>query len=173
MSFDFKTGKAKLMLELNEKQSAMNMFDALHEAEKLSIDIKKYHQKRSLDANAYCFVLIDKLASALNLTKEEIYRSAIKEIGGVSEIVCVKNEAVERLCSAWSQNGLGWQTDTIPSKIEGCTNVVLYYGSSTYDTVQMSHLIDHIVQDCKSVGIETKTPDEIANMLNLWETKTR
>lgn len=66
-------------------------------------------------------------------------------------------------------NGLGWQTDTIPSKLEGCTNVVLYYGSSTYDTEQMSRLIDIVVQDCKALGIETKTPDEIANMLSLWE----
>ena len=131
-------------------------------------EIEQKRKKRSLDANAYFFVLADKLAEKLNIPKEEIYRSCIKEIGGVSEIVCVKNEAVEKLCEGWRHNGLGWQTDTIPSKLEGCTNVVLYYGSSTYDTEQMSRLIDIVVQDCKALGIETKTPDEIANMLSLW-----
>lgn len=70
MSLDFKTGKAKLMLELNEKQSAMNMYDNLNQEEKLSIDLKKFHQKRSLDANAYFWTLCDKLAEALNYTKE-------------------------------------------------------------------------------------------------------
>lgn len=170
MSIDFKTGKPKLVLALNEKQSAMNMFDDLHQTEKLSIKIGKYREKRSLDANAYFFVLADKLAAKLNTTKEEVYRNSIKEIGGVSEIVCVKNEAVERLCAGWCTNGLGWQTDTFPSKIEGCTNVILYYGSSTYDKAQMSRLIDNIVQDCQAVGIETMTPNQLAELKSRWQT---
>ena len=131
-------------------------------------EIVQKRKRRSLDANAYFFVLADKLAESLNIPKTEIYRNYIKEIGGVSEVVCVKNEAVEKLRNGWEHNGLGWQTDTMPSKIEGCTNVVLYYGSSTYDTEQMSRLINHVVEDCKVQGIETKTPDEIANMLSLW-----
>lgn len=131
-------------------------------------EIVKQKKKRSLDANAYFFVLADKLSEKLNIPKEEIYRNCIKEIGGVSETVCVKNEAVEKLCKGWRHNGLGWQTETMPSKIEGCTNVVLYYGSSTYNTDQMSRLINNIVEDCKIQGIETRTPNEIANMLSLW-----
>ena len=131
-------------------------------------EIERKRKKRSLDANAYFFVLADKLAESLNIPKTEIYRNYIKEIGGVSEIVCVRNEAVEKLCSGWEHNGLGWQTDTMPSKIKGCTNVILYYGSSTYDTEQMSRLINLVVEDCKIQGIETKTPDEIADMLSLW-----
>ncbi len=169
MSLDFRTSKARITLELNEKQEAMNLYDELHEAEKLSIKIGKHRERRSLDANAYFFVLADKLAEKLNTTKEDIYRNAIREIGGVSEVVCVKNNAVERLCSGWASNGLGWQTETFPSKIEGCTNVILYYGSSTYDKAQMSRLIENIVQDCKAVGIDTRTPNEIAEMLSLWK----
>jgi len=132
-------------------------------------EVERKRKKRSNDANAYFFVLADKLSERLNIPKTEIYRNYIKEIGGVSEIVCVKDEAVEKLCKGWERNGLGWQTDTLPSKIKGCTNVVLYYGSSTYNTEQMSRLINLIVEDCKTQGIETRTPDEIANMLSLWE----
>lgn len=132
-------------------------------------EIEPKRKKRSLDANAYFFVLSDKLSEKLNIPKEEIYRNCIKDIGGVSETVCVRNEAVQKLCEGWKHNGLGWQTDTFPSKIKGCTNVILYYGSSTYDTEQMSRLINNIVEDCKAQGIETRTPDEIANMLSLWE----
>lgn len=168
-NIDFKTGKPQLTLEVNERNDFEQIVDDLKDKEKLSIEVKPYRERRSLDANAYFFVLADKLAEKLNTTKEEIYRNAIKEIGGVSETVCVKNAAVERLCEGWHNNGLGWQTDTFPSKIEGCTNVILYYGSSTYDKAQMSRLIDNIVQDCKAVGIETRTPDEIASLLSLWE----
>lgn len=131
-------------------------------------ELVRQKKKRSLDANAYFFVLADKLAEKLNIPKEDIYRNCIKEIGGVSDVVCVRNDAVEKLCEGWRHNGLGWQTDTFPSKIEGCTNVILYYGSSTYDTEQMSRLINNIVEDCKIQGIETRTPDEIADMLSLW-----
>lgn len=165
----FKTNKPQLTIEINERNDFKQLVDELGEKDKLSVEIKEYKERRSLDANAYFFVLADKLAEKLNITKEEIYRNAIKNIGGVSETVCVKNKAVERLCEGWRKNGLGWQTDTFPSKIEGCTNVILYYGSSTYDTAQMSRLIDNIVQDCKAVGIETRTPNEIANLLSIWE----
>lgn len=167
-NIDFRTGKPTISFEVNEKNDFKLMVDELREREKLTIEVKPYRERRSLDANAYFFVLVDKLAEKLNTTKEEIYRNAIKEIGGVSETICVRDKAVKRLCESWSRNGLGWQTDTFPSKIEGCTNVILYYGSSTYDTAQMSRLIDNIVQDCQAVGIETRTPDEIANLLSMW-----
>lgn len=134
-------------------------------------EIERKRKKRSNDANAYFFVLADKLAKQLNIPKTEIYRNYIKEIGGVSEMVCVKTEAVEKLCEGWRHNGLGWQTDIVPSKLKGCTNVILYYGSSTYNTEQMSRLINLIVEDCKALGIETRTPEEIGNMLSLWESE--
>ena len=134
-------------------------------------EIERKKKKRSLDANAYFFVLADKLSEKLCMPKEEIYRDCIKEIGGVSETVCARNEAVQKICEGWRHNGLGWQAETFPSKIEGCTNVILYYGSSTYDTEQMSRLINRIVEECKIQGIETRTPDEIAEMLSLWESE--
>ena len=75
---------------------------------------------------------------------------------------------MKQLCEAWSKNGIGWQTDTFPSKIEGCTNVILYYGSSTYDTAQMSRLINLILDECRQVGIEVKSEEEINSLLNSW-----
>lgn len=168
-NIDFRTNKPTLTFEINELNDFKCIVDDLKDKDKLSIEVKPYRERRSLDANAYFFVLADKLAEKLRITKEEVYRNAIREIGGVSETVCVKNQAVERLCEGWSKNGLGWQTETFPSKLEGCTNVILYYGSSTYDKAQMSRLIENIVQDCQAVGIETRTPSELANLLSLWE----
>ena len=168
MSFDFVSGKPKLTLVLNERQSAEMLYDELHDCEKLSVKISKHREKRSLDANAYLWVLLDRLSEKLQTPKEDLYREAIKDIGGVSEFVCVKNEAVERLCDGWGRNGLGWQTDTFQSKLEGCTNVILYYGSSTYDKAQMSRLIDNIVQDCHAQGIDTMTPNQLAELKSRW-----
>lgn len=133
------------------------------------VEIKEFRQKRSSDANAYFWTLLDKLAEVLREPKDELYRGYVKNIGGVSETVCVLDAAVEKLRKGWERNGLGWQTETAPSKIEGCTNVVLYYGSSTYNTAQMSRLIDFVIQDCKGCGIETLPPERLAAMLGEWE----
>jgi hypothetical protein len=168
LSLNFKTGKAKLTLELNEKNVATALYDELNQVEKLSVKIAKFRNKRSLDANAYCWVLLDKLSEKLNRPKVELYREEIRGMGGISETVCVVNDAVEKLRNGWERNGIGWLTETMPSKIEGCTNVTLYYGSSTFDTEQMSRLISNIVQDCQAEGIDTRTPDELANLLSLW-----
>ena len=142
-------------------------FDALRESD-ISIEIKKYRKKRSLDANAYAWVLIDKLATALDMEKAEVYRELIRSIGGVSETICTKDAAVDRLCEGWRRNGLGWFTETFPSKIDGCTNVILFYGSSTYDTKQMSALIHAAVDNCKALGIETMPPAELAALEASW-----
>lgn len=150
-------------------ESLFQIFDELKTAERLSIKIGKFKKKRSLDANAFCWLMISKLAEKLNIPKTDIYRSAIKEIGGNSDTVCVQDKAVESLCDGWNHNGLGWITETFPSKIEGCTNVTLYYGSSTYDTAQMSRLVNMIVQECEQLGIETKSQEEIDSLLSTWK----
>ena len=108
-------------------------------------EIKEHKEKRSLDANAYAWVLLGKLQEKLCITKEEIYRNLIKEIGSY-EIVPVKDEAVERFTQSWNKNGLGWITDTMKSKLKGFTNVICYYGSSSYNNQEMSRLIDLIIQ---------------------------
>lgn len=142
-------------------------FDSLH-GKPVDVTVKPYRRKRSLDANAYAWKLMDMLAAAMGTTKEAVYREAIRQIGGVSETVCVKAEAADMLCEGWTHNGLGWQCERVPSKLKGCINVILYYGSSSYDTAQMSRLIDQLIQDCHELEIETKSPEELESLLNDW-----
>jgi hypothetical protein len=142
--------------------------DGFEVDKRYKLTVKEVKRKRSLDANAYFWTIADKLAAHLHKDKTEIYRSYIKEIGGVSDIVCVVNNAVDKLCEAWEHNGIGWQTDRVESKIDGCTNVILYYGSSTYNSEQMSRLIDLAVQDCKQYDIPTYDPEEIERLVKEW-----
>lgn len=170
VSFSF-DGLPLIALEINERQNALAMLDELKSLEKLTVKLDKFKVKRSLDANAYAWVLIGKIAEKTNVPKEEVYRNAIRGVGGNYEIVCVQDKALESLCQMWQRNGIGWVTETMPSKIEGCTNVFLYYGSSCFDVQQMSRLIELIIQDCYSLGIETKSQAEIDSLLNNWGNK--
>ena len=131
-------------------------------------EIRKVRKKRSLDANSYCWVLLDKLSTVLGVDKVELYRRYIKEIGGVSDIVAVKDKAVEKFRKEWEERGLGWQTDTIPIRTPNCTGVICYYGSSTYDSTQMSRMIDLIAQDCRNIGVEVRPQEEIDALLKEW-----
>ena len=176
-SLDFLTGKPKITLELNEMQEAEQGYDELNKCEKLSIKISKFREKRSLDANAYCWVLCTKLAEKLSdekvkYTKEDIYRNAVKELGIYKDFENLKPTDAKTLQIAWKKLGTGWLTEQVDFMPDG-ENVIVrcYYGSSTYNTKQMSRLIDNLVQDCEAVGVSTKTPDEIANMLSLWNSE--
>lgn len=133
-------------------------------------EVKEYKEKRSLDANAYAWVLLGKLQDRLHIPKEDIYRDLIRNIGSY-EVVPIKNEALEKFKQAWSKNGLGWITDTTRSKLEGYTNVIAYYGSSIYDTKEMSRFIELIIQECEQLHIETRSKEEIDSLLESWDKK--
>ena len=167
MSFDYFSGKTMVTFALNEDGTAREMVDELRGMDILTLKVSRQTKKRSLDANAYAWVLIGKIAEKTNVPKNEVYREAIRDIGSY-EIVCVKEEAADSLRRKWEHNGIGWQTETMLSKLDGCTNVLLYYGSSTYDTEQMSRLIENLIQDCEALGIETKSQAEIDSLLNSW-----
>lgn len=151
-----------------QTNKARQVLDALKEGKSYDVEIREHREKRSLDANAYFWVLADRLAEKTRIPKMDIYRSYIREIGGNNETVCILDKGVDKLRREWERNGDGWLTSTMPSKLPGCTNVVLYYGSSTYDTAQMSRLIDMAVQDCVDQGIETLPPEKLAGMMEEW-----
>lgn len=163
----YQNGRILLTFVTEDRQSAIVAAENLM-GKKLTMKISQWRNKRSLDANAYCWVLMSKLAEKLNIPKSEIYRRMIRDIGGNSDVVCIQNKAVDSLCEGWERNGLGWQTERTPSKLDGCTNVVLYYGSSTYDTAQMSRLINNVVEECRMQGIETKSDEELSSLMNQW-----
>ena len=130
-------------------------------------EIKEHKPKRSLDSNAYCWLLLGKLQNKLNIPKEDIYKDLIRNIGSY-EIIPIRNEAVDRFREVWSKNGLGYITETTKSKLDGYTNVIAYYGSSSYNTKEMTRLIDLVIQECRQLDIETKSQAEIDSLLKEW-----
>ena len=150
--------------------AASAIFDEMKDAD-VTVEIKKKRKHRSLTANAYAWVLMGKIAEKAKVPVADVYRNAVRNVGGNVTRVCVQDQAVFALQTAWAKNGLGWVTDTAESKIEGCTVVFLYSGSSEFDTAQMSRLIDNIVQDAKALGIETMPPKELDALLEHWGEK--
>lgn len=140
-----------------------------HKDKLYDLEVKEHRKKRSLDANAMAWSLINQIADALRITPVEIYRQAIQNVGGNYEILPVKEEAAEHFKQVWQAQGLGWPcVDMGKSKIDGYRNLRAYYGSSTYSTTQMAQLIDILLQDCRALDIEVKSDEEIASIMGGW-----
>lgn len=157
-------GKVVLMLDTD---LSAEYLDEIKDKE-LKVQISVWRQDRSLNANNYCWKLLDEIAQRTRSTKEEVYQEIISKVG-VFEILPIRNEAVDNFVEKWQSRGLGWVCNIMrDSKIKGYTNVIAYYGSSVYNTKEMSRLIDEVVQEAQALGVQTKTPQELAELKNLW-----
>lgn len=158
------TNKLSVTFSANEQSTVLAEYERLKKSKKLRITVTEFREKRSLDANAYMWVLLQKLAEVLHTTKDEIYIDMLGKYGVFTHII-VKPHVVSRVKEEWrTVKELGEVT------VGGQTGIQLqcYFGSSTYDTKEMSVLIDGVVQECKDEGIETLPPDELARMKKEW-----
>lgn len=133
------------------------------------LKVDEYRPKRSLDANAYLWVLCGKIAELAGNTKEEVYQKCVNEAGQY-EIVPIKREDIKKYKRMWESQGIGYMTEVLGEckRTKGYMNVIRYYGSSTYDSKQMSVLIDNVVQECEELGIETMPPEELKSLCEAW-----
>jgi hypothetical protein len=128
-------------------------------------ELKPYKQKRSLSANNYFWVLADKIAEAIKSDKELVYWQLIQRVGVFDTFQFKDQKSMDRFKATWQSKGLGWLTRTVD---EDKFILQAYYGSSVYDTAEMSRLIDEAVSEAKRLGIETKPQWEIDSMLKEW-----
>lgn len=161
---------AEMTLHIPDITAVKDFMDKYVEGKDYTVEIKQKRAKRSLDANAYCWVLIGKLAEDRGIKKRDVYREYIKEMP-TFEIIPIKDEAVEKWILNWEHRGDGWICEDMGAcrNTEGYRNIRCYFGSSTFNTKEMSHLIDMIVTDCKEFGIETMTPDDIEKIKSAWD----
>lgn len=135
----------------------------------VEVILQEKKEKRSLNANAYAWQLIGQIADALKLSNQEVYELMIQRYSKAYTFVVLPPSAVEQAKATFKESHLYAQeigTCTVNGK-EGM-QLQLFYGSSTFDTKQMSRLIDGIVSEAKGLDIETATPDEIARMKTEW-----
>lgn len=163
VSKDWKTGQWNITFTINEA-SAINEVNNIQSCEKLSIKAVKHRNKRSLDANAYCWVILQKIAEVLHQDKWNVYLEMLGKYGVFTHII-VKPNVVDKVKEEWrTVKELG------EVSVNGMTGIQLqcYFGSSTYNTKEMSVLIDGIVYEAKELGIETLPPDELERMKIEW-----
>jgi hypothetical protein len=160
-----------------QEQEKTNKYNEKHPNKKrpLLCDVRMERPVRSKTANDKCWALCTDLAEVFSeerpTTKEDVYRRFIRETNYYYPVPVV-DKAVEQYKRIWESNGLGWiAEEAYKSKIPGFTTIHAYYGSSQYNSLQMSRFIDMIIEECKEQGIETD-PAEIARLKQEWGNTT-
>ena len=165
LSIDYSTNQQKI--EIQTDDDVREAFQELFSSDKqLDIEIKVHREKRSLDANAYAWVLMTKIAGVLNTSKEEVYEIELSKYGTLDEeedgcpitMTVLKKVDMSNIPGHWMK---------IKDNGKYC-GYAMIKGSSKYDTKEMSVFIDGIISDCKELGIETMTPDEIERIKAQW-----
>ena len=154
-----------IILTFEVDGSVAGQIENLSAQDKLRIKAVKYKEKRSLDANAYAWVLMTKIADVVGSSKEEIYEDMLQKYGNVYEgndgyitITVKKSVDMSKIDGHWKfikDNGK-------------FASYLMIKGSSEYDIGEMSHFIDRIVEEAKDLGIETATSDELEQMKQEW-----
>ena len=162
LNIDYQTGKAILTFMVEQKQSAVNCWDNLHGIERLDITVDKHRERRSLNANNYAWALLTAIGNELRINKDDVYFLMLKRYGQ-SEMISVKDgipigdyvKYCERAGESWLNGKL-------------FKHYKVYKGSSEFSKEEMAVFLDGVVMEAQDLGIDTRTPDEIARLKDLW-----
>lgn len=136
------------------------------------MDVKEHRKKRSLDANAMLWSLINQMSVVLRIPPDEIYQGYIPDVGDNFTWHPEKPETVKQFSDGWCRGHIGRMVDDVgPCRLpdlRGYRLLKCYYGSSEYDVPTFSRLLDLVIQDCKNIGIETMSERERSLLLEEW-----
>ena len=167
---DWRTGKIILSFEINEEPT--EAINTVSQCEQLSITAKKYRKKRSLDSNAYVWVLLTKIANhpEVRSSKEEVYEEMLQKYGflyqdeeGYMPITVKAGVDMSKVVGHWKFYKSNGKFDSY----------LMIKGSSDYDSSEMAQFVDMVVQEAKGLGIEVLPPDEIERMNQAWQRRSQ
>ena len=160
--------KQRLTLELDE--DARGLYDQLHEEQQLSIEIKKYRKKRSLNANAYFHVLVNKIARAVGSSDSETKKNLVLNYGVIAKGKDGTNVGF-KLPESVDVESIYPYVKLFDTRQEGKLKFncyLVYKPTHKMDSAEMAKLIDGAIAEARELGIETDTPEQLARFKETW-----
>lgn len=133
----------------------------------MNVDVTRYTEKRSLQANAYFHVLCDRIADATKSTLDEVkvmlvQRYGTLERGKDGKYMAAKVPANTDITAIYPY------TKHIGQDENGLDMYLFYKRTSTLDKQEMGRLIDGTVEEARALNLETMPPQELERMMNAW-----
>ena len=170
------TGKLLDAYRQDGKTVALFLLDSdtglsdLRADELLDIKAEKHINKRSNTANGYLWALITDIAKAIGSSDIEVYRECIRRAGVVKVFDNIAPDKIDNAIRLMSENkprGTGDFAEEI--NIGGKPVVAVYYGSSKYNAVEFSRLLDEVIDEARELGIDIIPPNEVERLKALYE----
>lgn len=168
-------GKPLISFEVNEGNPAIKAAQKFKDCPKINIKLSEYKKGRSMNANAYYWCLIGKLAKALNISTSYLHNIMLRRYGTLETVDDTPvyllfpdtDEAQKKIDEAETYHVKPTSNVRPGSDGKMYRTYMLLKGSHEYDTAEMAALIAGLREECINVGISVETPDEIANLLSL------
>ena len=132
-------------------------------------EITKRKKKRSLDANGYYWKLVSEIADKLRVSKNEVHNILLRRYGQAEGIdgrlvtVYIPDTEKAEKQALMAEDYHIKPTSYVKAGTKGQTfrAYILLRGSRTYNTKEMSVLIEGTIQEAEQMGIQTLTPKEL------------
>lgn len=132
----------------------------------VSVEIKKFRKARSLNANAYFHVLVEKIAVATKSSNDEIKEKLNLDYGTLARLadggIAGAMLPIQANINEYYPYAELYQTKTLDDREYAC--YLFYKRTSELDSAEMARLIDGTIREAKDLGIETMTPEELARL---------
>ena len=166
VSRDYITKKPMLKFLINEEPNGIEDL----EYKDLKIKVTKITNPRSLNANSYFHALCDKLRMKMGISMAHMKNILITSYGQIEYIsegqaLIYKTNAPVEYIQELEEAHMKF----MKQGEDGAFWYKVYRGSHTYNSQEMSLLLEGTKQEAEAVGIEVKTPDEMAKLIQLWE----
>ena len=133
------------------------------------LTIKMPRKGRSLSANAYFHVLVDKLCKKVKVSFTACKNELITSYGVVECIDDVPLIYKTNAPPEYMREREEIHAKYIKTGDDGAHWYRIYKPSHEYDSKEFSALLEGTINECKAQGIETLTPTELKRMLDEWE----
>lgn len=169
----YKGTKVQIHVDKKDAAEVVKMFSGITAGEEYDITIKKRSARRSLNANNYHWSLCEQIAKALKTSKYQVHNQLMIDYG-----TDWTDENDKRSYVLMKDDDRYLRSETIHYRPTDATEnrkgalyrwFVLLLPSHLMDKGQMSSLIDGTIAEAKELGIDTRTPDEIERMKQLWQ----
>lgn len=130
-------------------------------------EVKEHKEKRSLSQNSYYWKLINEVSRRQKQSVAYVHNTELRAARYArwfeDQLVLV---SIPDTDDAEAQIMEQMEYHLAPTnRREGDKRIyVMLRGSSEFNTAEMSHLLDLLIQDAQALGIETMTPAELAQI---------
>lgn len=158
--------RAIVQIETDTDSAQMVCEDIQGDLCDIDIKLHKESKKRSMTANRYLWQLCQKIAERADVFYIDVYRDAIQN-AGVFIDATISEKSYDDIKAMWQKNGLGWLVIET-ARHDGGVDCNMFKGSSSYNTAEMSKLVDYVVEVAKSYNIQTLTDRELSLLKDEW-----